>query len=63
MTEFSAGWDPSLAAEVFPIWAARNYLSGSLLEVEDLVRVIDMVLRCGASAAIPSVGVVPRPPA
>jgi NAD(P)-dependent dehydrogenase (short-subunit alcohol dehydrogenase family) len=62
MTEFSADWDKTLAADVFPIWMARNYLSGSLLDVEDLVQVIDTVVRCGASAAIPSVAVVPRAP-
>ena len=63
MTEFSAAWDQELAAEVFPVWMARNLVSGSLLEVDELVRVVDTVLRCGASAAIPSVAVVPRPPA
>ena len=51
-----------LAAELFPVWLARNYLSGALLDVDELVRVIDNVLRCGASATIPTVAVVPRPP-
>jgi NAD(P)-dependent dehydrogenase (short-subunit alcohol dehydrogenase family) len=62
MTEFNAGWDQELAAELFPVWLARNYLSGALLDVDELVRVIDSVLRCGASATIPTVAVVPRPP-
>jgi hypothetical protein len=44
-----------------PVWMARNYISGSLLEVEELVRVVETVLRCGASASIPSVAVIPRP--
>jgi NAD(P)-dependent dehydrogenase (short-subunit alcohol dehydrogenase family) len=61
MTEFSAGWDPALAAEVMPDWIARGYLSGPLLEVDELVRVVETVLRCGASASIPSVAVTPRP--
>jgi NAD(P)-dependent dehydrogenase (short-subunit alcohol dehydrogenase family) len=60
MTEFGAGWDHELAAELMPVWVARNYLSGSLLEVDDLVRVVETVLRCGASASIPSVAVTPR---
>jgi NAD(P)-dependent dehydrogenase (short-subunit alcohol dehydrogenase family) len=63
MSEFNAGWDKELAAQVVPIWLARNYLSGSLLAVEELVRVVETVLRCGASASIPSVTVTPRPPA
>jgi len=60
MTEFNAAWDQQLASEVLPIWMTRNYLSGSLLEVGELVRVVDTVLRCGASAGIPSVTVTPR---
>ena len=27
MTGFADGWDPELAAQVCPIWAARNYLA------------------------------------
>ncbi len=61
MTEFSAGWNPQLAAEVMPGWVARGYLSGPLLEVDELVRVVETVLRCGAGASIPSVTVTPRP--
>lgn len=61
--EFSAGFDRDLAVEVAPIWMERNYMSGSLLDVGELVTVVNTVLRCGASARIPSVTVVPRPPA
>jgi len=61
-TEFAADWDWDLAAELHPIWRERNYLSGSLIEVDELVRVVDTVLRCGASASIPTVAVTPRPP-
>jgi NAD(P)-dependent dehydrogenase (short-subunit alcohol dehydrogenase family) len=60
-TEFINSWDLELMAELHPIWTARNYLSGSLLDVRELARVVDMVLRCGATASIPSVTVVPRP--
>ena len=62
-TEFNAGWDAALAAEVAPTWVARQYIAGTLLEVEELVRVVDCVLRCGPSASIPSVTVTPRRPA
>ncbi|MCU1352826.1 MAG: short-chain dehydrogenase/reductase [Acidimicrobiales bacterium] len=60
-TEFGNGWDRELAAELIPLWMTRRYLSGSLMEVEELVRIVDTVLRCGASASIPSVTVAPRP--
>jgi NAD(P)-dependent dehydrogenase (short-subunit alcohol dehydrogenase family) len=62
-TEFNAEWDEELAAELFPVWLDRNFLSGALLDVDELVRVIDSVLRCGPGATIPTVAVVPRPPA
>lgn len=60
MTQFTADWDGALAAEVGPIWFQRHYLTGALMEVEELVRVVDTVLRCGASANIPSVTIAPR---
>ena len=63
MTEFANDWDMGLLSEFHPIWQERNLLSGSLMEVDELVRVVDLVLRCGASASIPSVAVTPRPPA
>ena len=62
MTEFASGWDPDLAAEVYPTWVTRGYIAGSLLPVEELVRVVDTVVRCGAASSIPSVIVTPRPP-
>jgi NAD(P)-dependent dehydrogenase (short-subunit alcohol dehydrogenase family) len=61
-TEFANAWDWDRAAELHPIWQARNLLSGSLMEVDELVRVVDTVLRCGASAYVPEVAVIPRPP-
>jgi NAD(P)-dependent dehydrogenase (short-subunit alcohol dehydrogenase family) len=62
MTQFANGWDHDLAVEMGGIWTERHYIVGSLLEVEELVSVVDTVLRCGASACIPAVAVVPRPP-
>ena len=60
MSGFSTDWDHGLAAELVPTWVTRQYLSGSLLEVEELVNVVDTVVRCGASASIHSVTVAPR---
>ena len=60
-SQFATGWDQELAAEVMPTWIERRYLSGTLMEVEELVQMIDTVLRLGASASVPSVTVTPRP--
>jgi len=63
MTGFANEWDFELAAELHPLWVTRNLIVGSLMDVEELVQVVDTVLRCGAGATIPTVAVVPRPPA
>jgi NADP-dependent 3-hydroxy acid dehydrogenase YdfG len=60
-TEFAEGWDHDLAAELVPSWLARGYLTGSLIAVDELVSVVDAVLRGGASLSMPSVTVAPRP--
>jgi len=60
-TEFNQGWDLELAAELYPGWQARGYLSGALIDVDELVSVVDAVLRSGASLSMPSVTVAPRP--
>lgn len=62
MSHFNAGWDPELAAQCYPIWLGRNYMSGALMEVEDLVNVVDTVLRTGASTSMPIVVATSRPP-
>jgi NAD(P)-dependent dehydrogenase (short-subunit alcohol dehydrogenase family) len=59
-TGFTAGWDNELAAELVQVWYARNYLSGSLIAVDQLVAVVDAVLRGGPTVSMPSVTVAPR---
>lgn len=61
MTEFTTGWDPELAMELAPVWVERKYISGTLIDVEHLIEVVDTVLRGGRSMSIPSVTVAPRP--
>jgi NAD(P)-dependent dehydrogenase (short-subunit alcohol dehydrogenase family) len=60
-SQFPNEWDSELAMELYPVWSARSYLSGSLIDVDHLVTVIDGVLRGGATLSIPSVTVAPRP--
>ena len=56
---FADGWDQELAAEVMPVWFARNYMSGNFVDVESLIGVVDAVLRQDG-AHIPSVTVATR---
>ena len=60
-SEFNVDWNRELAAEIMPTWLTRGYLSGSLIAVDELVSVVDTVLRGGASLSMPSVTVAPRP--
>src|SRR4051812_33936677 len=62
-TEFANSWDQELAGEVMPTWFARNLMNGGLMDVDELVHVVDSVIRLGATAAITSVTVTPRAPA
>ena len=59
-TEFPMGWDSTYAAEVRPTWEQRGYISGGLIDVQELLRVVDAVLSCGDT--VPSIALVPRPP-
>jgi NAD(P)-dependent dehydrogenase (short-subunit alcohol dehydrogenase family) len=60
MTGFANDWDPARAIEFGTQWAERKYLSDSLIEVEELVTVVDAIIRHGESLSVPSVTVAPR---
>jgi NADP-dependent 3-hydroxy acid dehydrogenase YdfG len=60
---FPTDWDSDFAMEVVPVWLAKGYMTGSLLDVNDLINMVDTVVRGGATVSIPSVTVAPRPPA
>lgn len=62
MTQFANDWDLDLAVEFHAQWIDRHYIAGSLMEVDELVRVVDTVLRLGASASVPSITVTARAP-
>ena len=60
MTGFANDWDPERAVHFGTQWAERKYLSDSLLDVDDLVTVVDALLRNGSSLSVPSLTVAPR---
>jgi NAD(P)-dependent dehydrogenase (short-subunit alcohol dehydrogenase family) len=61
-TQFNEGWDHQLAAQFYPIWLGRNYMSGALMDVADLLNVVETILRTGASTVMPIVIATSRPP-
>jgi NAD(P)-dependent dehydrogenase (short-subunit alcohol dehydrogenase family) len=60
MTGFADDWDPDRFMQFHSHWAARKYLSDSLIEVDELVNVVDSLIRHGGSLSLPSVTVAPR---
>jgi NAD(P)-dependent dehydrogenase (short-subunit alcohol dehydrogenase family) len=60
MTGFANDWDPERFMEFHSHWAARKYLSDTLIEVDELVTVVDSLIRHGGSLSLPSVTVAPR---
>jgi NAD(P)-dependent dehydrogenase (short-subunit alcohol dehydrogenase family) len=60
MSHFTDGWDRELATELGATWFERGYLSGSLMDVDELIAAVDGVLRGGRSLSMPSVTVTPR---
>ncbi|HEY5886629.1 MAG TPA: SDR family oxidoreductase [Acidimicrobiales bacterium] len=61
MTGFADGWDMELAAEMAPSWVERKLISGSLFDVEDLVKTVDVLLHSGPTVTVPSITLTPRP--
>ncbi len=59
-TQFASDWNLELIGAFHPIWAARNYLTGTLLDVEELVRAVHNLLASGSGTSIPSLVVTPR---
>ena len=58
---FADDWDPDLRAEMGMIWFERKLLSGCLMDIEDLISVVDSILRAGPTVSLPSVTAAPRP--
>jgi NAD(P)-dependent dehydrogenase (short-subunit alcohol dehydrogenase family) len=60
MTGFANTWDPDLAAHFLPQWVERKYMADSLIDVEELVTVVDSIVRHGGSLSLQSVTLAAR---
>jgi NADP-dependent 3-hydroxy acid dehydrogenase YdfG len=60
VTQMASAWDLELAAEMVPTWVQRNYMTGALMDVAQLVATVDMILNSDVTANLPSVTVAPR---
>ena len=59
-SHFMDGFDMELLGELFPTWMSKGLLAGTVFDAGELVHLVDSVLRLGASAAIPTVTIIPR---
>ncbi|MER3452343.1 MAG: short-chain dehydrogenase [Acidimicrobiia bacterium] len=60
-TEFASGWDPDLAAEFGAAWYAKGYVTSALLPADELVRIVDQVVRTDPAASVQTVVLTQRP--
>ena len=63
LTEFANTWDRDASADFVTEWYTRKYITGTLMDVAELVSTVEFVVRSGASVCIQSVTAAPRPPA
>ena len=59
-TGFADGWDRELLGDVVGTWVTRGYMTGALMDVEQLVNMVDVISRTDASVCVRSVTVAPR---
>lgn len=60
MTEFAADWDMALAGEFVTDWISRGYMTGAMMDVENLVNTVDTVVNADPSVCLRTVVVAPR---
>jgi NAD(P)-dependent dehydrogenase (short-subunit alcohol dehydrogenase family) len=59
-TGFADDWDPALLGDLMGSWVTRGYMTGNLMDVDQLVDVVDAITRTDATVCIGSVTVSPR---
>ena len=60
LTQFISGWDMEMFGRFHEIWTERHYIAGSFIDAEDLVNVVDSLVRGGSSVSNQSVIITPR---
>lgn len=60
MTEFANDWNRDLLGDLVSTWVTRGYMTGNLMDVENLVNTVDMIARRDSTVCLRSVTVAPR---
>ncbi len=58
-TGLADDWNTELAAELMPAWLASGLMSGELIDVDEVVEVVDALLRRGPGLRVPTVVLTP----
>ena len=58
--ELASGWDPEIAGRFAGQWIESKYLGSTLLDVDELVSVVDRVVRSSSTTSVPSIAVMHR---
>ena len=53
MSGFADGWDRELLGDLVGSWVTRGYMTGALMDVEQLVNVVDAITRTDATRVHP----------
>ena len=61
MSHFATEWDPELATTLGTSWVENHLMSGGFVGVDELVSVVDSLLRQGGNVSMPSVTIAGRP--
>lgn len=61
-SQLMAEWDLDLTTRLFPVWTERGLITSELMDVDHFIAAVDGVVRCGATATIPTVAITPRRP-
>ena len=60
-SQLTAGWNPELAMEMFPVWGARGLLNlDNLMDIDHFVSAVEAVLQTGKTVGVPTVAITPR---
>jgi NAD(P)-dependent dehydrogenase (short-subunit alcohol dehydrogenase family) len=62
MTQIANDWDADLATEMVTMWITRNYMTGALIEIDDLVNAVHSLLQTGPTVTPASVTLSSRVP-
>ncbi len=60
MSEFASSWDGDLLGDVVSSWISRGYMTGALMDVQNLIDTVELIINADTTVCLRSVTVAPR---